>query len=125
MKKEKEKKSITKSVKMSPNQEKTIMEQAEQKGMKFSEYMIDCAVHSNQGLTPQIAVKMQEMINIVKDIADGLDGSDYMHKEELRQKADDLTDLFNYPSPQEKLNKLENNIGLFVKGGCDLWESLK
>lgn len=125
MKSEKEKKSITKSVKMSPNQEKTIMEQAEQKGMKFSEYMIDCAVHGSQGLTPQIAVKMQEMINIVKDIADGLDGSDYMRKEELRQKADDLADLFNYPSPQEKLNKLENNIGLFVKGGYDLWESLK
>lgn len=125
MKSEKEKKSITKSVKMSPNQEKTIMEQAEQKGMKFSEYMIDCAVHSNQGLTPQIAVKMQEMINIVKDIADGLDVSDYMRKEELRQKADDLADLFNYPSPQEKLNKLENNIGLFVKGGCYLWEYLK
>lgn len=125
MKSEKEKKSITKSVKMSPNQEKIIMEQAEQKGMKFSEYMIDCAVHGSQGLTPQIAVKMQEMINIVKEIADGLDSSDYMRKEELRQKVDDLVDLFNYPSPHEKYNKLENNISLFVEGGCELWESLK
>lgn len=125
MKSEKEKKSITKSVKMSPNQEKTIMEQAEQKGMNFSEYMIDCAVHGSQGLTPQIAVKMQEMINIVKDIADNLDSSEYIRKETLRQKADDLAELFNYSSPQEKLQKLENNIGLFVKGGYDIWESLK
>ena len=125
MKNEKEKKSIVKSVKISPQQEKMIKEQAEKKGMKFSEYVVDCVIHNNQGLTPQMAVKIQEMINIVRDIADNLDERDYIRKEELRQKAHDFEGLCTFISPQEKYNKLENNIGLFVEGGYEIWESLK
>ena len=125
MKSEREKKSITKSIKLSPNQEQFIMEQAEKKNMSFSEYMIDCAVHGNQGITPCMAVKMQEMVNIVLEIADNLDGSDYIRKEKLRQKAYDFDSLFTSVSPQEEYNKLENNIGLFVKGGAEIWEFLK
>jgi len=125
MKNEKEKKSIVKSIKLSPLQEQRIMEQAEQKGMNFSEYMLNCALHGNQGITPYMAVKMQEMINIVKDIADNLDESEYVRKEELRQKACDFENLCTPITPQEKYNKLENNIGLFVEGGYGIWESLK
>lgn len=125
MKNENEKKSLTKSIKMSSLQEQQIKEQAEKKDMNFSEYMLDCALHSNQGFTPYMAVKMQEMVNIVKDIADSLDERDYMRKEELRQKAYDFEGLFKSVSPQEKYNKLENNIGLFVEGGYEIWESLK
>ena len=123
MKNEKEKKSIVKSFKISPQQEKIINEQAEKKGMKFSEYMVDCVIHNNQGLTPQMAVKIQEII--VRDIADNLDERDYIRKEELRQKAHDFEGLCTFVSPQEKYNKLENNIGLFVEGGYEIWESLK
>lgn len=93
--------------------------------MNFSEYMIDCALHNNQGVTPYMAVKMQEMLNIVKDIADSLDERDYMRKEELRQKAYDFEGLCTPLTAQEKYNKLENNIGLFVEGGYEIWESLK
>lgn len=125
MKNENEKKSLTKSIKMSSLQEQQIKEQAEKKDMNFSEYMLDCALHSNQGITPHMAVKVQEMVNIVKDIADSLDERDYMRKEELRQKAYDFEGLFKSVSPQEKYNKLENNIGLFVEGGYEIWESLK
>lgn len=125
MKNENEKKSITKSVKISPNQERIIMKQAEKKGMNFSEYMLDCALHGNQGITPYMAVKMQEMLNIVKDIADSLDEKDYILKEELRHKAHDFEGLCTPLTPQEKYNKLENNIGLFVEGGYEIWESLK
>ena len=125
MKTENEKKSITKSVKMSSLQEQQIKEQAEQKGLNFSEYMLDCALHSNQGITPYMAVKVQEMVNIVKDIADSLDERDYIRKEELRQKAYDFEGLITPVSPQEKYNKLEDNIGLFVEGGYEIWESLK
>ncbi|MBQ8349867.1 MAG: hypothetical protein IJY19_09560 [Ruminococcus sp.] len=125
MKSENEKKSVTKSIKMSPQQEQQIMEQAEQKGMKFSEYMLDCALHSNQGITPYMAVKMQEMVNIVKDIADSLDEREYIRREELRQKSHDFEGLFTPLTPQEKYDKLENNIGLFVEGGYEIWESLK
>ena len=125
MRNENEKKSVTKSIKMSPQQEKQIREQAEKKNMNFSEYMLNCALHSNQGITPHIAVKMQEMINIVNDIADSLDEKDYMRREELRQKAYDFEGLSTPVSPQEKYNKLENNIGLFVEGGYEIWEYLK
>ena len=125
MRNENEKKSVTKSIKMSPQQEQQIREQADKKGMNFSEYMLDCALYGNQGITPYMAVKMQEMINIVKDIADSLDERDYIHKEELRQKARDFEGLFTSVPSQEKYNKLENNIGLFVEGGYEIWESLK
>lgn len=125
MKNENEKMSITKSIKMSPQQEQQIMKQAEQKGMNFSEYMLDCTLHNNHGITPYMAVKMQEMVNIVKDIADSLDKKDSIRKEELRQKAYDFEGLCTPITPQEKYNKLENNIGLFVEGGYEIWESLK
>ena len=125
MKNEKEKKSIIKSIKMSSLQEQQIKEQAEQKGMNFSEYMLDCALHNNQGVTPYMAVKMQEMVNMVLEITDNLDEKDYVRKEELRQKAYDFEGLCTPLTPQEKYNKLENNIGLFVEGGYDIWESLK
>lgn len=125
MRNEKEKKSIVKSIKLSPLQEQQIMEQAEQKGMNFSEYMVDCAVHGNQSITPQIAVRIQEMVNMVTEIADSLDSRDYVRKEELRQKAYDFDGLFKSITPQEKYNKLERNIGLFIEGGAEIWEYLK
>lgn len=125
MKNEKEKKSIVKSIKMSPLQEQQIMEQAEQKGMNFSEYMLDCALHGNQGITPIIAVKMQEMVNMVEEIVDSIDSRDYIHKEELRQKAYDFNGLCTPITPQEKYKRLEKNVGLFIEGGAEIWESLK
>lgn len=125
MKNENEKKSITKSIKMSPQQEKQIREQAEKKNMNFSEYMLDCALHSNQGITPHMAVKVQEMVNIVKDIADSLDERNYIRREELIQKAHDFEGLITPVSPQEKLNKLENQMRLFIEGGYEIWEYLK
>lgn len=125
MRNENEKKSVTKSIKMSPQQEQQIREQADKKGMNFSEYMLDCALHGNQGITLYMAVKMQEMVNMVLEITDSLDESDYIRKEELRQKAFDFEGLCTTLTPQEKYNKLENNIGLFVEGGYEIWESLK
>lgn len=125
MRSENEKKSVTKSIKMSPQQEQQIREQADRKGMNFSEYMLDCALHSNQGITPYMAVKMQEIVNIVKDIVDSLDERDYIHREELRQKTYDFEGLFKSITPQEKYNKLENNIGLFIEGGAEIWGYLK
>lgn len=124
MRSKNEKKSIVKSIKLSPLQLQQIEEQADKKGMKFSEYMLDCALHGSNGITPQIAVKMQEMVNMVLEIADGIDSRDYVRKEELRQKANDFDDLFHQISPQEKYNKLEKQIELFVEGGDAIWESL-
>ena len=125
MRSKNEKKSIVKSIKLSPLQLQQIEEQADKKGMKFSEYMLDCALHGSNGITPQIAVKMQEMVNMVLEIADVIDSRDYVRKEELRQKANDFDDLFHQMSPQEKYNKIEKQIELFVEGGDAIWESLR
>ena len=63
MRNENEKKSITKSVKMSPLQEQQIREQAEIKGMNFSEYMLDCTLHNNQSVTPYMADRKSTRLN--------------------------------------------------------------
>ena len=125
MRSEEEKKSIVKSVKLSPTQVRQIEEKAAEKNMTFSSYMVDCATHENNAVTPQMAVKFQELINMVYDIADNLDSQDYMRKEELRQKADDLGELFNSVTPKEKYENLERKMELFVEGGIGVWEYLK
>lgn len=125
MRSEEEKKSIVKSVKLSPTQLRQIEEKAVEKNMSFGGYMVDCAIHENNAVTPQMAVKFQELVNMVYDIADNLDGQDYMRKEELRQKADDLGELFNSVTPKEKYENLERKMELFVEGGLGVWEYLK
>ena len=125
MRSEREKKSITKSIKFSPLQVQQIEEKAKEKNLTFSSYMVDCAVHGNNSITPQMTVRMQELVNMVMEIADSIDSTEYIRKEELRQKAHDLDGLFTFVSPQEKYENLEQKMGLFVEGGLDLWESLK
>lgn len=93
--------------------------------MSFSGYMVDYATHENNAVTPQIAVKFQELVNMVYDIADNLDGQDYMRKEELRQKANDLGELFHSVTTKEKYENLERKMELFIKGGLGVWEYLK
>ena len=58
MRSEKEKKSITKSIKLSPLQVQQIEEKAKEKNLTFSSYMVDCAVHGNNSITPQMAVRI-------------------------------------------------------------------
>ncbi len=125
MRSENEKKSIVKSIKLSPLQLQHIEEQADKKGMKFSEYMVDCALHGSHGITPQIAVKMQEMVNMALEFADILDENDYIRKEEFRQKANTFSEICTPLTPQEKYNKLEKQMCLFIEGGAEIWESLK
>ena len=49
-----------------------------------------------------MVVRMQELVNMVLEIADSIDSTEYIRKEELRQKAYDLDGLFTSVSPQEK-----------------------
>lgn len=125
MRSENEKKSIVKSIKLSPLQLQHIEEQADKKGMKFSEYMLDCALHGSQGITPQIAVKMQEMVNMALEFADTLDENDYIRKEEFRQKASTFAEICTPLTPQEKYDNIVKQTGLFIEGGYDVWESLR
>lgn len=125
MRSESEKKSIVKSIKISPNQEKMIMEQANKKGMKFSEYMVDCALHGEQGITPLMAVKLQEILNTINEFVDSVDMGDYMRNEELRQMTDAWCEICKPLSAQEKYNNLINNTVNLNEGGLFIWESLK
>lgn len=125
MRSENEKRTIPKTVKMSPLQVEKITEKAQAKGMSFSSYMLDCALHNNQGITPQIAVKMQEMINMALEFADTLDENNYIRKEEFRQKTDAFAEICTPLTPQEKYDNIIKQTGLFIEGGLDVWESLK
>lgn len=115
MRSKEEKKSITKSIKLSPLQVQQIEEKAKEKNLTFSSYMVDCAVHGNNSITPQMAVQMQELVNMVLEIVDSIDSTEYIQKEELRQKANDLDGLFTSVSPQEKYESLQQKMGLFVE----------
>ena len=125
MKNKNEKKTIQKSLKLSPQQLQQIEEQANKKNMKFSEYMLDCALHHNQEITPCIAVKMQELVNLVREITDCIDSNDFIQKKTLRQKTSAFADLLPMAFPQKKYSQLEKKIDLFEKVGEEVWEFLK
>ncbi len=125
MRSENEKKSIVKSIKLSPSQVQQIEEKADKKGMKFSEYMLDCALHGEKGITPEYAVKMQELVNMVLEFADTLDENEYQRRDLYRQKASAFAEMFAPVNPVEKLNDTKQQINNILKGGEDIWESLK
>lgn len=125
MRSENEKKSIVKSIKLSPLQADLIQKKADEKGMTFSSYMLDCALHGSQGITPQIAVRMQEMVNMALEFADTLYENDYIRKEEFRQRASTFSEICTPLTPQEKYCNIIKQTGLFIEGGLDVWESLR
>lgn len=63
MRKENEKKSVVKSIKMTPKQESIVLEKAENKGMSFSAYVVDSVVHNNNSVTPEVISTIQEIVN--------------------------------------------------------------
>ena len=125
MKKDNEKKNITKSIKISQNQCDVIKQKADERHMNFSEYVVDCAVHGNNCLTPQIAVKVQSIANTALDLADRLPYEEYATKEKLYQQSKELDDLFHVDSPLENYAKMIKEIDEIIKGADSLWVSLK
>jgi len=125
MKKDNEKKNITKSIKISQNQYDIIKQKADERHMNFSEYVVDCAVHENNSLTPQIAVKVQSIANTALDLADRLSYEEYAAKEKLYQQSKELDDLFHVDSPLENYAKMIKEIDEIIKGADSLWVSLK
>ena len=81
---ENEKKSITKSLKLSPDVATKINEDAKQKGMNFSQYMIDCAIHKDNALTPEIMCRIENVIEMCVRIAEE------NNNELIRMEADKL-----------------------------------
>ena len=124
MKDAKEKKK-TRSIKVSDNQYAIIKQKADEKHMSFSEYVVDCAVHGNNSLTPQIAVQVQAIANTALDLADRLPYEEYAAKEKLYQQSQELDDLFHTESPLDNYTKMIKEIEEIVKGADSLWVSLK
>ena len=82
-----EKKTITKSMKMSPDIVKHIENEAKKKNMNFSQYMIDRAVHGDNSLTPEILCRMENIIQCCLMVATINNSSDI---ENIRMEADAL-----------------------------------
>ena len=123
MKAENEKKK-TRSIKVSDNQYAIIKQKADERHMSFSEYVVDRAVHGNQSLTPEIAVKVQSIVNAVNDLADRLSYEEYETKERLYQQSKELDDLFDY-SPLNDYAEIVKNIDKIAEGADSLWVYLK
>ena len=125
MKKQSEKKTMTKSIKLSQNEYEQIQKQAADKGMNFSEYIIDSAIHRQNTITPQIAVKVQEIANTALDLADRLSYDEYATKRKLQTQVDDLSELFVNESPLDNYAKIIQDIEKITEGADSLWVYLK
>lgn len=123
MKAENEKKK-TRSIKVSDNQYAIIKQKSDERHMSFSEYVVDCAVHGNQSLTPEIAVQVQSIVNTVNDLADRLSYEEYETKERLYQQSKELDDLFDQ-SPLKDYAKIVKSIDKIAEGADSLWVYLK
>lgn len=70
MRSEDEKKTVTKSLKMTKNECSIIEEKAKESGKSFSRYVVDTAVSGGgKALTPQIPVLVTDIVNKAEEIA--------------------------------------------------------
>ena len=66
------------------NEDYLIIERkARLKGMKISPYMVDCSVHNDDKLTPEIKAKIQTVLNDACSIVSQYDraAAEYLHSE--------------------------------------------
>ena len=84
---EHEKKTITKSLKVSSDDLNIIDQKAKEKGMNFSRYMVESAIHGEKGLTPEILCKIENIIEKCMKVA-GTKDSHYMSM--IRMEVDEL-----------------------------------
>lgn len=69
MRKPEEKKQKVTSVRLTEDQHQRLKDQADARGMSVSNYLITTAVHGENNITPEIMVRMQNLVNEVSDIA--------------------------------------------------------
>lgn len=69
MKKESEKKTNVTSIRLSKEQHRKVQEQAAKNGMTISNYLITKAVNNDNGLTPDVMVKVQNIANKATELA--------------------------------------------------------
>ena len=59
-----EKKTVNKSLKLSTDMLKKIEGRAESKNMNFSQFMIDCALHNESCITPEVLCRLENIIEL-------------------------------------------------------------
>lgn len=82
---ENEKKTITKSLKLSPDMLMHIEGKAKKKNMNFSQYMVDCAIHRESAITPEILCRLE---NIIETCIYHIDDEETLKI--IRKEADEL-----------------------------------
>ncbi|MGN1000764.1 MAG: plasmid mobilization protein [Bacilli bacterium] len=90
MRSQKEKKSIVKSFKVSEEQLNYIEDKASSKGMNFSQYVLDCALHTQNTITPQMLCQWENILNSIKNKYDTKDDVLYNN---IRKEINKLWDL--------------------------------
>lgn len=82
-----EKKSVTKSLKLSTDMVKKIESKAKSKNMNFSQYMVDCALHNESCITPEVLCRLENIIELCT-----LYCNNETVQETIRKEADILWD---------------------------------
>lgn len=73
-----------------PNELRTkLEEEAERSGLKFSSYIVYCLRHSDNSLTPEIMIGIQNIVNKAVSISEGSPEK----SEEIRKEVDKLWQL--------------------------------
>jgi len=125
MRSNEEKKTVTKSLKLSQKEQEYIQKCTDEEGMSFGRYLVNCAIHKDTTVTPAMLVKLQEIVNTIQKLEDKLNGSFSYEKQDIREMRMDLDDLFSSSSHQQYYEDIFHDIAQIQEGSADLWGSLK
>jgi len=89
MKKESEKKKPT-AIRLSDDERRIVEAKAKAKGMPLSSYITFMAVHGEHGITPEVLVRIQDIVNHALEI---IKQSDYHEAALLQMEVNDLWSL--------------------------------
>lgn len=87
---ENEKKLKPKSLKLSADMLEVIKRKAKDKNMNFSQFMIDCALHNENCITPEVLCKIENIIELCT-----LHCENETVIDTIRKEADELWDFLN------------------------------
>lgn len=84
-----EMKTVTKSMKMKPEDAKTLEEAALASGMSFSAYVTSRALHADSSVTPEVMCRIEDIVTRCFRLS----GGDSTEKTAIRKEVDQLWEL--------------------------------
>lgn len=91
MKKESEKKVPT-AIRLSPNERRIVEEKAKTMEMSVTGYIRHMAVHGDENITPNVMVKIQNLVNHAHDVAKQINPDEALS---LEEEANEIWSLLN------------------------------